>query len=87
LTIERIGSEDGSGKAVFLVWARDLEDLLPQVILPCARFVLLLACSRAENGLALVIYTHPQLARKFFVEKGWFAADEIECVDQAGDLH
>jgi hypothetical protein len=51
------------------------------------RRLIYVTCSRAENGLALVIYTHPQLARKFFVEKGWFAADEIECVDQAGDLH
>lgn len=37
-------------------------------------------CSRAENSLALVIYTQrPELARNFFIRKGWFAEDEIEC--------
>ncbi len=54
MTIERIGSEGGSGKAVFLVWARDLEDLPPQLALPCARFVLLLAHDAEAKAVRLV---------------------------------
>ena len=45
-------------------------------------------CSRAESSLALMIYTHqPRLARNFFVNKGWFSADEIECVEQIHGSH
>jgi len=36
-------------------------------------------CSRAENSLAVVIYTsQPELARTFFISKRWFANEEIE---------
>lgn len=35
-------------------------------------------CSRAESSLALMIYTkQPSMARNFFVDKGWFASDEV----------
>jgi hypothetical protein len=39
---------------VFLVWARDLEDLPPQLVLPCARFVLLLAYDADAKAVRLV---------------------------------
>jgi hypothetical protein len=41
--LEWIGQEPSSGRDVFVVSVSNLEDLRPQLVLPCSRFVLLLA--------------------------------------------
>ena len=39
-------------------------------------------CSRAEESLAVVVYSsNPTAARQNSINAGWFAADEIEMID------
>lgn len=43
------------------------------------RRLLYVTCSRAEESLAIVVYTaQPEIAKQRVVESGWLTADEVE---------
>ncbi|KPX62485.1 Pathoproteinsis-related protein [Pseudomonas syringae pv. lapsa] len=43
------------------------------------RRLLYVTCSRAEENLAIVVYTsHPETAMQRAIEAGWLTAEEVE---------
>lgn len=74
-----------SHDSLFSTAAKDPSKSGKETAVDRTRRLFYVACSRAEQGLAVVAYSgEPKAVEKVAVERGWFAAEEVEVWDGEG---